>query len=115
MMSKALYARLLRRQAQSGMHLPPRNKGEVMRRTLTGRALAPVLLLAAAIPATSMAAITAMAAPGAAASTPHTPFGLSGLPAQSRGPKVAPGLARPGPPLAGADRATTRPRSRRHS
>jgi hypothetical protein len=82
-----------------------------MRRTLTGRALAPVLLLAAAIPATSMAVITAMAAPGAAASTPHTPFGLSGLPAQSRGPKVAPAR----PPLAGADRATTRPRSRRHS
>jgi hypothetical protein len=73
-----------------------------MRRTLTGRALAPVLLLAAAIPATSMAVITAMAAPGAAASTPHTPFGLSGLPAQSRGPKVAPGLASPGTPSAPA-------------
>jgi hypothetical protein len=73
-----------------------------MRRTLTGRALAPVLLLAAAIPATSMAVITAMAAPGAAASTPHTPFGLSGLPAQSRGPKVAPGLASPSTPSAPA-------------
>jgi hypothetical protein len=39
-----------------------------------------------------------MAAPAAAASTSHTPFGLSGLLAESRGSTVAPGLASPTTP-----------------
>ena len=59
-----------------------------MRRILAGRILAPALLLAA-IPAVGMTATGASAAPVAASSAPSTPFALSGLAAQSRGPKVA--------------------------
>jgi len=59
-----------------------------MPRRMPKTALAPALLLAAAIPAAGggvLASATAATAPG----SPHTPFALSGLPAQSRGPSVA--------------------------
>jgi Neuraminidase (sialidase) len=60
-----------------------------MAKRLTITALAPVLLIAVAVPAASAA--TALAPPAAADATSasSTPFSLSGLPAQSRGPSVA--------------------------
>ncbi len=59
-----------------------------MSRKLSRAAMAPALLLAAAIPAAGGGAALASAT-AAASSSPHTPFVLSGLPAQSRGPSVA--------------------------
>jgi hypothetical protein len=59
-----------------------------MSRKLSRAAMAPALLLAAAIPAAGGGAALASAT-AAASSSPHTPFALSGLPAQSRGPSVA--------------------------
>ena len=51
--------------------------------------LAPALLIAVAVPAASGGTVLASSASEAAASPPPTPFSLSGLPAQSRGPSVA--------------------------
>src|ERR1035437_3629853 len=51
--------------------------------------LAPALLIAVAVPAASGGTVLASSASAAAASPPPTPFSLSGLPAQSRGPSVA--------------------------
>lgn len=52
-------------------------------------ALAPGLLLAAAIPVAGAGAVLTPAAAATASGSPHTPFSLSGLPAQSRGPSAA--------------------------
>src|SRR5258708_13827738 len=60
-----------------------------MPRRLWRRALLPALLLAAAIPAAGGGAVLASATAATASSPPPTPFSLSGLPAQSRGPSVA--------------------------
>jgi hypothetical protein len=60
-----------------------------MRRRLPRRALAPALLLAAALPAASGGAVLASAGAATAARSPHYHFALSGLPAQSRGPRAA--------------------------
>src|SRR5258708_15535031 len=60
-----------------------------MPRRLWRRALPPALLLAAAIPAAGGGAVLASATAATASSPPPTPFSLSGLPAQSRGPSVA--------------------------
>jgi len=60
-----------------------------MRRRLPGRALAPALLLVAALPAAGGGAVLASASAAAASGSPHSHFALSGLPAQSRGPRVA--------------------------
>src|SRR5258707_13921304 len=60
-----------------------------MRRRLPRTALVPALLLAAAIPAAGGGVAPASAPAATASSSPPTPFSLSGLPAQSRGPSVA--------------------------
>ncbi len=60
-----------------------------MSRRLSRTVLAPALLLAAAIPAAGGGAVLVSATAATASSSPHTPFSLSGLPAQSRGPSVA--------------------------
>ena len=60
-----------------------------MRRRLPGRALAPALLLAAALPAAGGGAVLASASAATASGSPHSHFALSGLPAQSRGPRAA--------------------------
>jgi hypothetical protein len=52
-------------------------------------ALAPALAAAVAIPAASAGMVFTLAGPATAASSPTTPFSLSGLPAQSRQPSVA--------------------------
>lgn len=59
-----------------------------MLRRLPGRALVPGLLLATVIPAAGAGAVVVSAGP-AAAGSPHFHFALSGLPAQSRGPRAA--------------------------
>src|SRR5260370_37782941 len=66
-----------------------RGKGEVMPRGFSRPALARALLLAAAIPAAGGSAVIVPATAAIASSSPHTPFSLSGLPAQSRTPSVA--------------------------
>jgi hypothetical protein len=58
-----------------------------MRRRLPRRTLAPALLLAAALPAAGGMAVSATAA--TASGSPHFHFAVSGLAAQSRGPRVA--------------------------
>jgi hypothetical protein len=60
-----------------------------MPRRLSRTALAPAFLLAAAIPAVGGGAALVSVTAATASSSPHTPFALSGLPAQSRGPSVA--------------------------
>src|SRR5258707_8612121 len=60
-----------------------------MRRRLPRTALARALLLAAATPAAGGSAVIVRATAAIASSSPHTPFSLSGLPAQSRTPSVA--------------------------
>src|SRR5258708_36520721 len=57
--------------------------------SLPRTALVPVLVLAAAIPAAGGGAVLVSATAATASSSPTTPFSLSGLPAQSRGPSVA--------------------------
>ncbi len=52
-------------------------------------ALVPALLLVVAIPAAGGSAVLVSATAARASSSPTTPFSLSGLPAQSRGPSVA--------------------------
>jgi hypothetical protein len=59
-----------------------------MLRRFSKTVLTPALVLAAAIPAAGGAAV-ASATVATASSSPHTPFAVSGLPAQSRGPSVA--------------------------
>src|SRR6266571_4709639 len=60
-----------------------------MRRRLPRRALVSGLLLAAVIPAAGGGAAVVSAGPAAASGSPHFHFALSGLPAQSRGPRAA--------------------------
>src|SRR6266702_8614117 len=60
-----------------------------MPRGFSRTVLAPALLLGAAITAAGGSAVLVPAAAATASSSPHTPFSLSGLPAQSRGPSVA--------------------------
>jgi hypothetical protein len=60
-----------------------------MRRSLRRTALPCALLLAAAIPAAGGGGALASATATTVSSSAHTPFSLSGLPAQSRGPSVA--------------------------
>src|SRR6266566_4950934 len=64
-------------------------EGEVMRRRLPRRVLVSGLLLAAVIPAAGGGAAVVSAGPAAASGSPHFHFALSGLPAQSRGPRAA--------------------------
>jgi hypothetical protein len=59
-----------------------------MRRRLPRHAFAPVLLVAVALPAAG-GGVVASATAATAASSRHVHFALSGLPAQTRGPKVA--------------------------
>jgi Neuraminidase (sialidase) len=56
---------------------------------LSRTALVPALLLAAALPVAGGGAVLASATAATASSSPPTPFALSGLPAESRGPSVA--------------------------
>jgi hypothetical protein len=58
-------------------------------RKLFKTAMAPALLLAAVIPAAGGGAVLASAGPAVASGSPHFHFALSGLPAQSRGPRAA--------------------------
>src|SRR6266702_3463204 len=60
-----------------------------MPRGFSRTVLAPALLLGAAITAAGGSAVLVPAAAATASSSPHTPFSLAGLPAQSRGPSVA--------------------------
>src|SRR5258708_13513894 len=60
-----------------------------MPRRLWRRALPPALLRARATPARGGGAVLASPTAATASSPPPTPFSLSGLPAQSRGPSVA--------------------------
>src|SRR5260370_3916405 len=60
-----------------------------MARRFTSMVLAPALLIAVTVPVASVGTVLASPAPADAASSPPTPFSLSGLPAESRGPSVA--------------------------
>ncbi len=60
-----------------------------MARRFTSMVLAPALLIAVTVPVASVGTVLASSASADAASSPPTPFSLSGLPAESRGPSVA--------------------------
>jgi hypothetical protein len=76
-----------------------------MPRKFAKLALGPVLLAVAVVPALGSRAAPVSAAAVPAASSPVTPFGLSGLPAQSRGPHAAAVRVRPGVTYRAARRA----------
>ncbi len=60
-----------------------------MRKKPTWTALVPALMLGAVLPAAGASAVVGSADTAMASSAPGTPFALSGLPAESRGPSVA--------------------------